>query len=161
MQTSYKSKQRLISIRDRSNLLEDRDEDVRNLIESRFDLLSTHLDWNIRWKCAIPEDSPIDTLRILKNDEAAEGRLCVARRLGYFRKERNQYTKKASHETQIVPTTVLSSSQLARMLEQGRLGASRNSHSGVSAVHSFLPFMRRQFARAKLAIASITRFRSS
>ena len=143
------------------NLLEDRDEDVRNLIESRFDLLSKHPDWNIRWKCAFHEDCPIDILRILKNDETEEVRLCAARRLGCTRKERNQYTEKASPETQIVPTTVLPGSQLARMLEQGRPGASRNSRSGVSAVHSFLPFMRRQFARAKLAIASIIRFRSA
>jgi len=143
------------------NLLEDRDEDVRNLIESRFDLLSTHPDWNIRWKCAFHEDCPIDILRILKNDETEEVRLCVARRLRYFRKERNQYTEKASTETQIVPSTVLPGSQLARMLEQGRPRASRNSHPSVRAVHSLLPFMRRQFARAKLAIASIIRFRTS
>jgi hypothetical protein len=142
-------------------LLEDRDEDVRNLIESRFDLLSTHPDWNIRWKCAFHEDCPIDILRLLKFDETEEVRLCAARRLGCSRKERNQYTEKVSPETQIVPSTVLPGSQLARMLEQSRLGASRNSHSGVSAVDSFLPFMRRQFARAKLAIASIIRFRTS
>ena len=142
-------------------LLEDRDEDVRNLIESRFDLLSTHPDWNIRWKCAFHEDCPIDILRILKNDETEEVRLCAARRLGCSRKERNQYTEKASPETQIVPSTVLPGLQLARMLEQGRPRASLNSHPSVRAVHSLLSIMRSQFARAKLAIASIIRFRTS
>lgn len=55
-------------------LLQDPDEDVRNLIEFRFDLLSTHPDWNIRWKCANNYHCPIEILVILSKDISVEVR---------------------------------------------------------------------------------------
>ena len=61
-------------------LLQDPDEDVRNLIEFRFDLLSTHPDWNIRWKCADNYHCPIEILAILSKDISVEIRSCIARR---------------------------------------------------------------------------------
>jgi len=120
--------------------------------------LSKHKCSDVRLAIAKRQNLASDILGNLSVDRDEDVRLCAARRL-----ERNQYTytEKASPETQIVPSTVLPCSQLARMLEQGRPRASRNSHPSVRAVHSLLPFMRRQFARAKLAIASIIRFRTS
>jgi hypothetical protein len=63
-----------------SNLLKDPDEDVRSSIESRFDLLSAHPDWNIRWKCANNYHCPIEILAILSKDISVEVRHCIARR---------------------------------------------------------------------------------
>ena len=123
--------------------------------------LSKHKCSDVRLAIAKRQNLASDILGNLSVDRDEDVWLCAARRLVCSRNERNQNTEKASLETQIVSSTDLPGSQLARKLEQGRPGASRNSHSGVSAVHPFLPFMRRQFALAKLAIASIIRFITS